>query len=55
MYRHLTLCLATLALGLTAGAQTFTEWQDPKVNAVNRAPMHTHYFAYESEAAARII
>ena len=52
MYRHLTLCLATLALGLTAGAQTFTEWQDPKVNAVNRAPMHTHYFAYESEAAA---
>lgn len=52
MYRHLTLCLATLALGLTANAQTFTEWQDPKVNAVNRAPMHTHYFAYESEAAA---
>ena len=52
MYRHLTLCLATLALGLTASAQTFTEWQDPKVNAVNRAPMHTHYFAYESEAAA---
>lgn len=22
------------------------EWQDPRVNAVNRAPMHTSYFAY---------
>lgn len=29
-------------------AQTFTEWQDPQVNAVNRLPMHSHYFAYES-------
>lgn len=30
------------------------EWQDPEVNAVNRAPMHTNYFAYESaESAAR--
>ena len=23
-------------------------WQDPAVNAVNRAPMHAHYFAYAS-------
>ena len=22
-------------------AQTFKEWQDPEINAVNRAPMHT--------------
>ena len=28
------------------------EWLDPKVNAVNRADMHTNYFAYESEALA---
>jgi len=28
------------------------EWQDPKVNEVNRAPMHTNYFAYESQEAA---
>ena len=33
-------------------AQTFTEWQDPAVNSVNRLPMHAHYFAYESAAAA---
>ena len=27
---------------------------NPEVNAVNRAPMHTNYFAYESaDAAAR--
>ncbi len=35
-------------LAFSAGAQTFNEWQDPEVNAVNRAPMHTDYFAYES-------
>ncbi|WP_159518005.1 glycoside hydrolase family 2 TIM barrel-domain containing protein [Sunxiuqinia indica] len=27
-------------------------WQDPKVNEVNRAPMHSAFFAYESEDAA---
>ena len=29
-----------------AYSQTFKEWQDPKINEVNRAPMHTRYFAY---------
>ena len=38
---------------LAAGAQTFTEWQDPEVNAVNRAPMHANYFAYETAEAAQ--
>lgn len=41
-----------VALALTANAQSFKEWQDPAVNAVNRAPMHTNYFAYESADAA---
>ena len=36
------LCLA----GLAVSAQTFKEWQDPTLNEVNRAPMHTNYFAY---------
>ena len=37
-----------------AYAQTFKEWQDPEINAVNRAPMHTDFFAYEStELAAK--
>ena len=26
-------------LALTAGAQTFQEWRNPEINAVNRAPM----------------
>lgn len=39
-------------MALMAGAQTFTEWQDPAVNAVNRYPMHSNYFAYESPGAA---
>lgn len=27
---------------------TFTEWHDLQVNEVNRFPMHSHFFAYES-------
>ncbi len=30
------------------------EWQDPKVNQVNRAPMHTNYFAYKSVESAEL-
>lgn len=38
---------------LSAGAQTFKEWQDPEINAVNRAPMHTNFFAYENQIEAQ--
>lgn len=41
----LTCCLAVC--GLAAMAQ-HDEWKNPEVNAVNRAPMHTNYFAYAS-------
>ena len=44
--------IALSAVALVTGAQS-NEWQDPAVNAVNRAPMHTNYFAFESEEAAR--
>ena len=47
-----TLSLLLLLAGGFVSAQTFTEWQDPAVNGVNRAPMHAHFFAYESLAAA---
>ena len=50
MRKNILLCTLALA-GLTAFAQK-NEWQDPNVNAINRAPMHTNYFAYESEDAA---
>ena len=40
-------------LALTASAQTFQEWKDPRINAIHRAPMHTNYFAYESMELAR--
>ncbi len=47
------LAAGLLTLFATMGsAQTFKEWQDQHVNAVNRAPMHTNYFAYESAEAA---
>ena len=40
------------AMALSVGAQTFNEWKDPGVNEVNRAPMHSNYFAYETAEAA---
>ncbi|MGL5273793.1 MAG: glycoside hydrolase family 2 TIM barrel-domain containing protein [Phocaeicola sp.] len=39
-------------LALTSYGQS-NEWQDPQVNAVNRAPMHTNYFAYENSDLAK--
>lgn len=51
MKKHLITGLFA-ALTLSAGAQSFREWLDPEVNAVNRAPMHANYFAYESADAA---
>ena len=47
----LSLILAVSAL--SAFSQTFKEWQDPKVNEVNRAPAHTRYFAYANMQEAR--
>ena len=50
--------VALMALPATAFAAktemkpTFTEWHDLQVNAVNRFPLHTAFFAYESENAA---
>ena len=40
------------ALAFSATAQS-NEWLDPTVNAVNRAPMHTSYFAYENAEMAQ--
>ena len=51
MKRHLLSGLLCICM-LSGNAQTFHEWQAPEVNAVNRAPMHTHFFAYESTEAA---
>ena len=52
MKKHILTSLLTM-MTLSMGAQSFQEWKDPKVNAVNRAPMHTNYFAYESDNAAQ--
>lgn len=40
------------ACSLSATAQTFKEWQDAEINQINRAPMHSSFFAYESVEAA---
>ncbi len=47
--------MGLLAVG-PAFAQTFTEWKNPEVNAVNRAPMRAAKFAYrKGEDAAKIM
>ncbi len=33
---------------VTDGKPTFTEWHDLQINSINRFPMHTDFFAYES-------
>ena len=51
MKRHLmTGFLALMALGVYAQGN---EWKDPRVNEVNRLPMHSHYFAFENDKAAK--
>lgn len=49
--------VTTLLLGLgaimSANAQTFTEWQNPNVNAVNKMPVRASFFPYESLKAAQ--
>ena len=50
MKKQLLTCCLTLC-GLAAMAQ-HDEWKNPEVNAVNRAPMHTNYFAYASAQEA---
>ncbi|MFK2375636.1 glycoside hydrolase family 2 TIM barrel-domain containing protein [Bacteroides fragilis] len=45
----LTCCLAMCSLATMA---QHDEWENPEINAVNRAPMHTNYFAYSSSEEA---
>lgn len=46
------LLTAVCACSLSVSAQTFKEWQDPAINEINRAPMHTSFFSYEDIDAA---
>lgn len=46
------LLTAVCACSLSVSAQTFKEWQDPEINEINRAPMHTSFFSYEDIDAA---
>ncbi len=49
MSRRLLVAAGLISLvAMTGRAQSFTEWQDPRVNQVNRLPMRARYFAYES-------
>lgn len=39
-------------LAISVKAQNFTEWQNADINEINRFPMHTDFFAYESTGIA---
>ena len=48
MKRNFVIFGTLLLAGLPMLAAAAEPWEDPQVNEVNRAPMHTSYFAYES-------
>ncbi|WP_340110765.1 glycoside hydrolase family 2 TIM barrel-domain containing protein [Maribellus mangrovi] len=45
--------IALMLLAAQAIVAQENAWQDPKVNEINRAPMHSSYFAFESADAAQ--
>ena len=51
MHRILTAVLLSVVTSISISAQK-NEWKDSFVNEVNRLPMHTAYFAFESHEAA---
>ena len=48
MTRYLYFIIGLLLTFNEVNSQTMKEWIDPEVNEVNRLPMHTWYFPYES-------
>lgn len=52
--KNLTILFSVFACmaGWNAYGQTYKEWQDQNLNAVNRLPMHTSYFPFASEQEA---
>ncbi len=49
--RHLLITVAAVLSAAAAFSQG-NEWRDPNVNAVNRLPMHSNFFAYENAELA---
>lgn len=54
MFRTKEIALFSMLLATVTIAAQKNEWQDPLVNQVNRAPMHTNYFAYENAEKAAV-
>ena len=50
--RKIFLLVNLLSIITVLNAQKY--WQDPNVNEINRAPMHSSFFAYESGDAAEM-
>lgn len=52
----IAIAMMSMAVRLNAATPTaqptFTEWHDLQVNALNRLPLHAHYFAYENAGKA---
>lgn len=50
--RRVILVITVFVSMISAAYSQKNEWQDPEINQVNRLPMHTNFFAYESEELA---
>lgn len=49
--KNIVLFLVLVAIACVANAQE-DSWQNPKVNQINRLPMHSSYFAYQTKEEA---
>ena len=54
--KKLIIAAVALTAMFAADAQTFTEWHDPQVNQINRAPMRSAAFAWrDGEEAGGVL
>lgn len=53
MKKQLLFFALSLTLGLIDTHAQNNEWKNPEVNAINRSPMHTNYFAYSNTEEAK--
>lgn len=52
-FRKIIFLLSFVTAAIPSLSQTFNEWQNPAVNEINRLPMHTNHFAFETVDAAK--
>lgn len=50
--KHQLFAICALLLSALSGQAQHKEWEDPRINQINREPIHAHFVPYASERAA---